>query len=135
MLKHEGSKIFPPTPSELPDSSPALSNVAPSSEKTSASPNPQTTLNASETTSTDDDVSEDWETIEKSDGISLGAHGTESNEGQKIDSVDADVSGTLAASMNIEGRKKELAYKEKEEEKIDDAGSKAEVKHGLLQDW
>lgn len=135
MLTRERSKIFPPTSSELPDSSSALSNVAPSSEKNPASPNPQTTLNATETTSTDDAVSEDWENIENPDSISPGAHGTESNEGQKIDSVDADVSGNLDASMNIVGGKKEPADKEKEKEKIDHAGSKAEVKHGLLKDW
>lgn len=136
MLKREGSKIFPPTPSELPDSSSTPSELAPSPEITPASPNPQISAHATETTSADDVASEDWETIEKPDHTSPSAQGLESNkESLKTDSVDADVSGTLVASVNDIGGKKDLADEEKGEVKRSDAGGKAEIKHGLLKDW
>ncbi|MCJ1262876.1 hypothetical protein MMC22_002746 [Lobaria immixta] len=129
-------KIFPPTPSELPDSSSTPSELAPSSEIYPASPNPHISTHATETTSADDAASEDWETIEKPDHTSPGAQGLESNkESLKTDSVDADVSGTLVARVNDIGGKKDLADDKKGEEKMSDAGSKAEIKHGLLKDW
>lgn len=132
MLKREGSKIFPPTPSELPHSS----EQAPSSEITPASPNPHISTHATETTSADDAASEDWETIEKPDHTSPGAQGLESNKKcLKTDSVDADVSGTLVARVNDISGKKDLADDKKGEVKMSDAGAKAEIKHGLLKDW
>lgn len=129
MLKRDGSKIFPPTPSELPDSSSTPSELAPSSETNPASPNPQTSPHATESTTTDDAASDSWETVEKPDNVSPGG-GSEPNEkGRKIDSVDADV------SVKVLGEKKGLADEVKEEGEIVDAGGKTEVKHGLLKDW
>lgn len=123
------SKIFPPTPSELPDSSSAPT----SSQKTSTSLKP--TPHATEPTLTDD-ASEDWETVEKPDDISPEAQGTESNEeGLKADSVDAVVSGTLDTSVNIIEGKKDPTDEEKGEDKISDVVGQAEIKHGLLKDW
>lgn len=129
MLKRDGSKIFPPSPSELPDSSSTPSELAPSSEKKHASPNPQTSPYATESTTTDDAASDGWETVEKPDNVSLGAESEPNEEGRKIDSVDADV------SVKVLGEKKGLADEVKEEGKIVDAGGNAEVKHGLLKDW
>ena len=135
MLKRERSKIFPPTPSQLPDSSSARSDLSPHSEETATSPNPQSALHATEPTSADDAASEDWETIEKPENISPGAQGSESNqEGSMIDSLDTDYSVTPSTSVDVVG-KKEFTVEKKGEEKISDVGSKAEVKHGLLKDW
>lgn len=136
MLKPEHSKIFPPTPSELPDSSSARSELPPHSGENSTPPNPQTVIHATEPASADDAASEDWETIEKPENISPGAQGLESNqEGPKVDSVDADLSVPLSASVDVVGGKKEFTDEKKGEENTSDVGGNAEVKHGLLKDW
>ena len=130
------SKIFPPTPSELPDSTSAPSELAPSSDQTPASLNPKAVQDATEPTPADDAASDDWETVDRPEDISPEAQGLESKEeGLKIDSRDADVSGTLSASMNAVGGKKNLTDEERGKEKIRDEGGKVEVKHGLLKDW
>ena len=134
-LKRQRSKIFPPTPSELPDSSSAGNDLSPNSEETAASPNPQSAIHATKPTSTDDAALEDWETIEKPENISPGAKGSESNqEGPMFDSVAADLGAPLSTSMNVKG-KKDVNVEQKGEEKKSDVGSKAEVRHGLLKDW
>lgn len=125
-------KIFPPAPSDLPDTTPEVPDKpAQPSATTSTSSNARKVFSSADPSPDDDTTTEDWETVEKPLEVSSAQISDLHDEGVKVEAGDASASLDEDPDANKD---------EKSGGKVRDAGGekvdvKGEVKHGLLKDW
>jgi len=118
------SKIFPPTPEELPSTEQSTESIA-AKDQTSSEPSGGASTLAPTSKKAQEDIDKDWEAVEKP-GETISEKATDiSDEGEKVEAPD------LGAD---DGEKVE---KPVVKEPVDELAESGEVlpKSGLLKDW